>query len=94
MKPAAIIPAYNEETTIVQVIEPLLASSYVGEVVVVSDGSTDATAERARQAGARVVELDARQGKGAAMLRGVGETEAPIVCFFDADLIGLTTDHV
>jgi polyisoprenyl-phosphate glycosyltransferase len=94
MKPTAIIPAYNEASTIEGVIKPLVASPYVGEVIVVSDGSTDATVCKAKEAGATVVEQAQQQGKGTAMLLGLKQTQAPIVAFFDADLIGLTAEHI
>lgn len=92
---AAIIPAYNEEATIGEVVAAVAASPLVDEVIVISDGSTDHTAEIARGAGAHLVhELPRRGGKGAAMLHGVTHTDAPIIAFFDADLKGLTPDHV
>jgi len=59
------IPAYNEESTIVDVVSE--ASAYGGEVLVVDDGSQDETVERARQAGATVVEHDENKGYGAAL---------------------------
>ena len=91
---SAIIPAYNEEPTITGVVEALRASPHVREVIVVCDGSTDRTAERARMAGATVFDLPNNAGKGAAMLHGLTHTDASVVAFFDADLIGLTPDHV
>lgn len=91
---AAIIPAYNEEPTIGQVVRILTSSPYVHQVLVVSDGSTDRTVDLARAAGATVYEVFPNQGKGEAMQRGVHETNAEILVFFDADLIGLTTEHV
>ncbi len=91
---AAIVPAYNEESTVADVVRTLLSSSCVSEVIVVSDGSTDRTAEVARAAGAVVHEISQNGGKGAAMFAGVARTDAPVIAFFDADLIGLTGDHV
>lgn len=91
---AAIIPAYNEEPTVAGVVGALRASPYVREVIVVCDGSSDGTAALARGAGATVFELPKNQGKGAAMLHGLTHTDASVVAFFDADLIGLTPDHV
>ncbi|NQV88962.1 MAG: glycosyltransferase family 2 protein [Parcubacteria group bacterium] len=93
-KIAAIIPAHNEEKTIVNVIRPLKASPYVGEILVVSDGSTDKTVEIARSEGVTVQELSEQGGKGQAMLSGFNLTTAQIIGFFDADLIGLTTNHI
>jgi glycosyltransferase involved in cell wall biosynthesis len=90
---AAVIPAFNEGKTVGGVVAALVASGRFSAVVVVSDGSTDGTAAEARIAGAQVHET-ANRGKGAALAHGVALTDAPIVCFFDADLVGLTPDHV
>lgn len=71
IRAAALIPALNEADTIGEVvagIRPLVA-----EVLVIDDGSTDGTGERARYAGARVVRHDARQGKGAAVRHGLAD---------------------
>ncbi|MFC1639052.1 glycosyltransferase family 2 protein [Patescibacteria group bacterium] len=89
----AIVPAYNEEATVADVVRPLVASDRFREVVVVSDGSEDLTADAARAAGARVVEFDWNRGKGEALAAGVATTDASIVCFFDADLLGLEPRH-
>jgi glycosyltransferase involved in cell wall biosynthesis len=90
----AIVPAFNEEVTIANVIRPLVASELINEVFVISDGSTDATKELSLMAGAHVHELPRTGGKGEAMLYAVGHTDAEVLVFFDADLIGLTTEHV
>lgn len=88
------MPAYNEARTIRRVVERLCASSTVGEVIVVSDGSSDDTAKIARLAGARVIELKKNVGKGMAMRKGVQSTKAPIIAFFDADVLGLRDRHI
>ncbi len=94
-KIAAIIPALNEEPTIGSVVGPLSQSPYIDEVIVVSDGSIDGTVQRARQAGAtRVISHERPRGKGRALLSGFAATQAPIIMFLDADLIGLTTEHI
>jgi glycosyltransferase involved in cell wall biosynthesis len=91
---AAIIPAYNEEQTVGKVVTALKQSGIFDEIVVVSDGSTDRTAEVAREAGATAVyQLPIRSGKGKAMQHGVAHTDAPIISFFDADLLTLTPEH-
>jgi glycosyltransferase involved in cell wall biosynthesis len=90
----AIIPAYNEEKTIGNVVRPLVGSPLVDEVFVISDGSTDKTKEVAEQAGARIHELSRTGGKGEAMMHAASHTNAQILAFFDADLIGLTQDHI
>lgn len=95
MKAAAIIPAYNEEKTIGGVVATLVASGAFAEIVVVSDGSNDGTAAAARAAGASLVhEMPWKHGKGAAMGHGVMHTNAEVIAFFDADLKGLTVEHV
>jgi glycosyltransferase involved in cell wall biosynthesis len=94
MNVAAIIPAYNEENTIAGVVQVLLASPSIQQVIVVSDGSTDNTAAVAEQMGAQVVSLSDNLGKGGAMLAGVKHTDAEYVMFIDADLIGLKGYHI
>jgi glycosyltransferase involved in cell wall biosynthesis len=82
---ALIIPARNEELSLPQVLARVPAA--VTRVVVVNNGSTDATAAVARAGGAEVVH-EARPGYGAACLAGLAELrkEAPeIVAFADAD---------
>jgi glycosyltransferase involved in cell wall biosynthesis len=91
---AAVIPAYNEEQTIGRVLDVVCRLPLIDEVIVVSDGSTDRTAAVARAHGARVIELATNMGKGAAMQVGVQATAADVLLFLDADLIGLTAQHV
>src|SRR5690606_29191289 len=71
LRVAAVIPAYNEEATIGAVIDAVRQVPGIDEVIVVSDGSDDGTAEVARRHGAFVVELDANVGKGGALKAGV-----------------------
>jgi glycosyltransferase involved in cell wall biosynthesis len=59
------IPAYEEETTIADVVSE--AKRYADEVLVVDDGSSDATSAKARDAGATVVSHEQNQGYGAAL---------------------------
>lgn len=94
MKIAAVIPAYNEEHTLSRVLEPVMQCDELMQVIVVSDGSTDRTAEIAREMGAEVIVLPNNQGKGAAVMAGVEATSAEIILLLDADLIGLTPAHL
>ncbi|MFH1089024.1 MAG: glycosyltransferase [Candidatus Uhrbacteria bacterium] len=93
-KITAIIPAYNEEATVAEVVRVACASKLIDEVLVVSDGSTDNTAQAAQTAGARVLELSKNYGKGEAMRLGILDTNNPIILFLDADLNGFTADHI
>lgn len=94
MRVAAVIPAYNEETTIGEVVNTLRRVDLIDDIVVVSDGSHDRTAEVARQAGARVIEHKENLGKAGAMKTGFMNTQGPYILFLDADLIGLSPTHV
>ncbi|MGE5585429.1 MAG: glycosyltransferase family 2 protein [Bacillota bacterium] len=91
---AVIIPAYNEGARIGWVISAALGARLVSDVIVVSDGSTDNTADVARSLGVRVVELARNRGKGGAMKAGLTATSAEVVAFIDADLVGLMPEHV
>ncbi len=80
-----VIPAYNEEKHIFEVVKG--ARKY-GKVIVVDDGSQDATAELAREAGALVLKLSRNKGKGYAMRVGARralELGADAVVFMDGD---------
>lgn len=88
---AAIIAAHNEEMTVGQVVKILADSKLFQEIIVVSDGSTDNTARRAREAGAACVcELPFQHGKGLAMKYGVLESKAPFLFFCDADILEIS----
>ena len=91
---AAIIPARNEAATVAAVVASAASSGLFFEVIVVSDGSTDATAAVARRTGADVLELPRSGGKGAALAAGVARTGAPLLCFLDADLVGLNAGQL
>lgn len=85
-----VVVAHNEERAIVQRVRNLLASDYPADrldVVVVSDGSTDQTAEQVRQlreARVAVIALPQRQGKAAGLIAGVAAARGEIVVFADA----------
>jgi glycosyltransferase involved in cell wall biosynthesis len=64
------IPAWNEEGSVPAVIAAVRESLPEADVLVIDDGSTDETAARAREAGARVASLPFNQGLGAALQTG------------------------
>jgi glycosyltransferase involved in cell wall biosynthesis len=66
----AVVPAYNEAATVGKVIRALADEAPGIDVVVVDDGSTDQTARRAREAGARVLQLPFNLGIGGAVQAG------------------------
>lgn len=91
----AIIPAYNEEARISAVLQAVTRAELVDEVLVVSDGSTDRTFETALCfPGVQAIRLETNQGKAAAMTAGALYTDADLLVFLDADLVGLKPQHV
>src|SRR4051812_48659335 len=66
-KPLAIVPAYNEESCVAGVVEEIRHHWDDFDVLVVDDGSTDATADEARAAGAAVIRAPFNLGIGGAM---------------------------
>jgi glycosyltransferase involved in cell wall biosynthesis len=112
LKTAVIVPAFNEAGRITNVLKTIAAARLVDELIVVTDGCTDSTADEAQGFAARlekgtvatakdgkgitcrVLELEQNVGKGGAMTYGAHRTEADIILFLDADLIGLTSEQV
>jgi len=94
MKTAAIIPAYNEEKTIADVIKAAKQSQFLDEIIVVDDGSFDKTKEIAQDLGIRVISNPENLGKGEALIKGVEITDADILLFLDADLINFKVFHI
>ena len=87
---AVVVPCFNEVATVRGLLERVLASPHVAEIVVVDDGSTDGTRDILRSFEGhpviRVVLQPFNQGKGAALRRGFEEVTAPYVVIQDADL--------
>ena len=85
MRVSVVIPALNEEEPIGDVVRAI-PRAVVDEVLVVDNGSTDGTAERARTAGARVI-AEPRRGYGRACKAGIAAVAADceIIVFLDGD---------
>jgi glycosyltransferase involved in cell wall biosynthesis len=85
MSVSVIVPALNEEESISGVVREVAETQIPNEIIVVDNGSVDRTAERAREAGARVVK--APRGYGRACAAGVAalRPECDIVVFLDGD---------
>lgn len=87
MNVAVLIPAHNEERAIAETVRAAAAIPQVTRVVVVDDGSEDATDERATAAGAKVVRLFGNHGKGSALEAGAARVaDADIILLLDGDL--------
>ena len=84
-----VIPAHNAEETLSSCLSGLriAVEEINARVIVVDDGSRDATAKIATDAGAMVVSQARRSGAAAARNVGAGAGEAPIIAFIDADVV-------
>jgi glycosyltransferase involved in cell wall biosynthesis len=89
-----VVPARDEAPTVADVVSACRGCRYVREVVVVDDGSSDDTAERAAEAGAKVVRRESDGSKAHAMEAGVEASDADAILFVDADCVGLTSEHL
>jgi glycosyltransferase involved in cell wall biosynthesis len=94
LKVTVVIPAYNEENNIGNVLKVLVGIKMLDEIIIVDDGSIDRTAEIAGSYGVKVIKLKDNLGKGGAMMEGVKLASYPNILFLDADLIGLKEEHI
>lgn len=88
MNVIALVPAYNEAERISATVGATRGIAGVTRVVVIDDGSVDATAKLASAAGAEVIALPGNIGKGGALQAGLDavRADADIVLLLDADL--------
>ena len=90
MKLSVIIPVYNEEKTIGEIIRRVQATGLVDEIVVVDDGSSDGSrailARLEEQGSVRVLLHEHNQGKGAAVRTGIRNANGELLLIQDADL--------
>ena len=92
---SCIIPAWNEAPRIGAVLACALGNPLIDEVIVVDDASTDGTAAVvAAHPGARLIVQPQNGGKTAAIARGVQAARHDLLLLLDADLTGLTPDHL
>ena len=87
---SVVIPVYNEKATILAIIMKVLKLAFVGEILVVDDGSTDGTRELLTETSfderVKVFFHERNRGKGAALRTGFGHVTGEIVAIQDADL--------
>lgn len=87
MKVSIIIPVYNEEKTITQIVKRVKALPFEKEIIVVDDGSTDSTREKLKKIkGINTYFHRQNQGKGAAIKTGLKKATGGIIITQDADL--------
>ncbi|MFQ6050276.1 MAG: glycosyltransferase family 2 protein [Candidatus Hydrothermarchaeota archaeon] len=82
MKVSVVIPAYNEERFIGNLLEKI-PKKY--QIIVVDDGSTDNTSKEAQIHDVEVIRHDENKGKGEAIKTGLGKANGDVVVFMDAD---------
>jgi len=88
----ALLAAYNEADRIADTINAVKDLGLVSRILVVDDGSTDATADIAIAAGAQVIRLHKNIGKGKALQSAIPEITEDIVVFLDGDLGGCASE--
>jgi glucosyl-3-phosphoglycerate synthase len=100
---SVVLPALNEQPTVGALVKALrpLVGGLIDELVVMDSGSTDCTAEVAREAGARVVqrtdvlpEVAPWPGKGEVLWRSLAATSGDVLVFIDSDLIDFDAGFV
>ena len=83
---SVLIPAYNEAERIANTIRAVKSLPYPLEIIIVDDGSTDSTAEKAKSAGADFVYRQQNGGKGKALNKALELAKGEILLLLDADL--------
>lgn len=91
MKLSVVMPVYNEEDTIREIVKRVLEISQVHELLIVDDGSMDDTRKILKDEiegldKVRVILKEKNEGKGSAVTRGIAEAEGELVIIQDADL--------
>jgi glycosyltransferase involved in cell wall biosynthesis len=81
-----VIPAYNESDRIVETIQAVKKINNIAEIVVINDGSSDNTSDKAKAEGVTVVDLNPNRGKGGAMNAALPYIKTDVVAFLDGDL--------
>jgi glycosyltransferase involved in cell wall biosynthesis len=82
---SVVIPAYNEAEMIGRVVSGLAAAARWREIIVVDDGSTDATVTEAEAAGASVLRQPYNKGNGAAVKSGIRRASGDFILILDGD---------
>lgn len=91
----AIVPAYNEAPRIARVLQVILSSPRVAQIVVVDDGSTDETGDVVKGFPVSLLQWEQNRGKGAALQAALDHVrDARRYLLLDADLVNLRHEHM
>lgn len=95
-KVSVVIPIYNEELTLKNLLDNLLECDKLDEIICINDGSTDRTEEILEGFGERIKKISytLNKGKGYAMVIGTEAAKGDLIIFLDADFTNLTCKHV
>ncbi len=98
LKNTAIVCAFNEEKTVGNIVEVLLNSPALHEIIIINDGSKDGTLTVINKfrlySHIRIIDLPDNMGKGYAMFTGVVNTHSDILVFVDADLMNFNAKYI
>ena len=95
LKVTCIIPTYNEENRILPVLAIVKQHSSISETIVVNDGSSDKTKDILSEIdGIKLINHEKNMGKSNAMQTGIDAATGETILFLDADLKGLTSEHI
>ena len=90
----AIVPAFNEEKNLANILQSLTASLLFEQIIVVDDGSTDQTATVANGFAVKLIRMPSNVGKGLAVDEAVKQAKGEIILLLDADITGITNKHL
>ena len=95
-KISCIIPAYNEEKSIAQVLAVVtpLVGSFLEEIIVVDDASSDGTKKIVQGFPVRLIEHTLNEGKSKSVADGITSAKGNYIFLLDADLLSLNTQNI
>ncbi len=90
-----LVPAYNEEKRILNVLGLLKQCDFLDEIIVINDGSTDQTLNLINKFDyIKIINLKKNHGKGFAIATGIKKAKNEIILFIDGDLLNLKVLHI
>ncbi len=96
LRVSAIVPVFNEGKSVGKVINTLIKSDLIDEVICINDGSSDGSLKVLKEFGKKIklISFDNNQGKGKAVAAGIRKASGEYLLFCDSDLINFTLEHI